>query len=266
MERYLEKNAVGNHEEWGGSNSTGFGYTCEMGQEEFIRRIDEMKEPTIYGALQAAESTRQTVLGAGGQCVVMPHEKGDKVVVAIHYDGLSKRSARLLYYQQRILHTLFPHNFVPYYMTYGAKEGGRSGVSIRARITGKGGTHLTHSPKSPKSITDREYALEMKKEKFNELIEHEHLIQYPLDEAIRAVKEMGFPFAPDIAPVNRMIADDGGEYYVDSDGFYDSVYRLSPKAVLSAMSRRGYGKDAIAIVQKCVEAMKDIEADNQTKH
>lgn len=226
-----------------------------MSQEDFIKKIAGTK--TILDAVRRTEAAGQKAIGIGGECVVIPHEKDGKLVVAIHYDGLTKEQARLLYYQQRVLSTLFPHNFVPFYMTYPSQDEKGSGITIRAKIEGVGGTSLVHDPQAQTlSMTDAAYSRIMREKKKAELDANEVNIKFPLMIALQQLEEMGFPFEADVFPQNRIIGTDGGEYYVDTSGLFDHVKDLDADTIVQAMVARGYSTDQQDTVRECIDRMK----------
>ncbi len=209
--------------------------------------------------MRRTEEMRQKALGIGKECVVIPHEKNGKLVVAIHYKGMTRYDARRLYYEQRILTTLFPHNFPAFHMVFPSQKEMAVGVSLRARINGAGGTAFSHTPGSgsPTSTEDpnKNDAFLEKEREYNA---HRSQIRFPLKRATDGLEEMGLYFNVDDFVGNQIIGEDGGEYYVDSGGF---VTPQSVPDVLRKMERFGYDAEAIHTVKECFDRLDALNQD-----
>ena len=102
-------------------------------------------------------------------------------VIAINYRDLNPEIAKQIFYRQRILSTLFPHNFPHYYASFVGKDG--YGGTVRQEIT-----------------TDSH----------NE-------VKYPFRKVREALEQIQLPIRIDTQdPKNFVVGIDGGEYYLDA--------------------------------------------------
>ena len=145
------------------------------------------------------------ILGGGGQHLVMSNpDNPDKEVLAFVYnESLTEEHAKQIYYSQKIMNTLFPHNFPKIYaVTAGSildESGEKIPVEIRQKVVGK----------EPKDIT------ELYQTNINKTLKNQIPIKYPFSKVFDFYEEMGLENYNGDHRGNYINADDGGQYFVD---------------------------------------------------
>lgn len=158
-------------------------------------------------------------ISEGSECIVVSPQKrtwkslwrkpevDQRLVLAFDYKMNEKRlidpkEAKTLFYTQRLMSTLFPHNFPHFYSAWGAYDPKQVSGTIRERKI----------PKKPPLI-------ERVRSYFSKSGESSTLqkIDYPLSKVHQVLKELGWDFIyiDSTASENRIVGQDGGEYFVD---------------------------------------------------
>jgi len=171
-------------------------------------------------------------LGQGAECIVTSVD-GEKKIVAAHirYGAeLEPRHAKQAFYLQRILETLFPHNFPHCYAAFGKKEEGsvpHASGTIRERVhkgTGIRGWYHRQRPK------------------------------YPFSKVEEEVENMGVSVGIDFFKKNFIVGADGGEYYVDTlDNFEPKEWNI--EKIMAYMDGRHYSEEAKYVVRNSIDRL-----------
>jgi len=133
-------------------------------------------------------------IGAGCDCVVIGTKDKPEKVVAINYRDLSPELAKQIFYRQRILSTLFPHNFPHFYASIAGKD--NYGGTVRQRINGNSLGKI-----EGKGI----------------ISDPEGKVKYPFEKVIEVCRQIGIPLSVDTQDdKNFVLGEDGGVYYLDS--------------------------------------------------
>ncbi len=213
----------------------------EIPSNDFIKRVKEKtKNPgdvflSTWEVKKLAEEYDQEVVGDGGECVVIPLEDNERdIVAAFTYKEMSSITAKNIFYSQRILSTLFPHNFPHFYAAFGRKKD-------KKNITG----------------TIRERIRNNKKRE----------IKYSFREIEEKLAEIGLHFDFDSTKNdNFIIGEDGGEYYVDvSLPFMYYLKNLKMEGLVSYMQENGYSETDISIVTTSIKRLITLAKELETK-
>lgn len=153
------------------------------GRVYFPILVDELAQR--YGA---------DLVGYGGECAIIGREEEFDKVDAIYYSDLSPEGVKKIFYLQRIFSTLFPHNFPRFYLCVGGSftDGNQNAVTgvVRQRVTGRPTT-------------------------FKEIQRSREKIRYPFRKVLDFRNDLNIPVFFDAADCNFVVAEDGGEYYLD---------------------------------------------------
>jgi hypothetical protein len=122
------------------------------------------------------------LVGAGSECVVVRFNNKPGIVTAFNYDQIPPEKAKETFYLQRIVSTLFPHNF-PHIIKSSGTRG--NGIDI---------PHTNRQEIIPTS---------------------EAPIKYPFQQVLNICNELHIPIAIDMRKRNFIQGEDGGEYNVD---------------------------------------------------
>jgi hypothetical protein len=147
-----------------------------------------MKFPYVRHSITAMENLAAEngleFVGVGHECAVVAIRGKYEKVVALRYADLSPLQARETYYLQRVLETLFPHNFPHFYASFSEDKGkGIHAGTIRRRVLQKEGQQIKYSFNNVEEIID----------------------------------ELDIPVFFDLCySINLGIGLDGGEYYMDT--------------------------------------------------
>ncbi len=123
------------------------------------------------------------VIGAGGECVVVPHPGEEEETVVAYYLRPDLQNnpldAKDLFYYQNILNELFPHNFPRFY----ASSSGACAQTIRERVM------------APESETET---------------------IYPFSNVKDLLEKYNIPILFDSYEENYLVGENGGEYFLDT--------------------------------------------------
>lgn len=184
-------------------------------------------------------------VGRGTECIVIAPlrekhrlEFGEDLksdtVIALDFDKTkSPTEAKEIFYAQRIMSTLFPHNFPRFRIIYGAHlANDHASGSLRERLTAApNGEDRTFGYKTLDVAS-----------------------QFPFKTVIQTNVAFGMPFDFDYAGCNFMRCADGGVYYVDKI-FTQDPDRLHRKKIEQYMMENGYGGLEIHIVLKSLDRL-----------
>ncbi|MBI2420883.1 MAG: hypothetical protein HYV38_02255 [Candidatus Levybacteria bacterium] len=167
-------------------------------------------------------------IGNGRECVVVAEIANPEKVFAVAVRGLSPADAKLQYYLQKMMNTLFPHNFPAFHASF-------SGIPAR------------DWPEGPLAGTIRERVYE------GDITG----ITYFFSDVERECKAMGIPIhLLDNYSFNFINGEDGGQYYVDNLGLLaGSLRELSPDnpnwrlpRIMRFMERKNYSEQDMLTV------------------
>jgi hypothetical protein len=122
-------------------------------------------------------------IGKGGECVVVGKPSDLEKVIAFNFDRVDPIRAGQIYHYQRILSTLFPHNFPRFF----ASTSGDQAKTVRQRI----------------------------------ISGENNSILFPIENVLKICQAIGIPVQldeqvlPSGSKANFIVGNDGGEYYVD---------------------------------------------------
>lgn len=201
----------------------------ELNFSSTLRGIVKSRQNLISGRTEikalAAKSMLEYV-GDGTECAVISSGGEYKKVIAFNYFDLEPRVAKKIFYFQRILSTLFPHNFPHFYASFaGNEKGGTSAGTIRQRI------NMDNQPK----------------------------VKYPFGQAEKILEELDVGVGFDTTTCNFGIGPDGGQYYLDTPFIYSK--KLPKEKIINYMqdNSRQDGKkyDAydIRLVSKSIDRL-----------
>jgi len=129
---------------------------------------------------QMAKEMDLDFIGNGQECVVVSYKGEERFVTAFAYRDISPEKAKGVFHAQRILSTIFPHNFPRFKASFHSTET-TSGGTVREKVI--------EEVKTPK---------------------------FPFTEKIQKTLEAnGINVWFDTAQINFLTGVDGGEYYVD---------------------------------------------------
>jgi hypothetical protein len=120
-------------------------------------------------------------VGSGRECIVVKYQNDDRLVTAFSYKDVSPEKARGIFYGQRVLSTIFPHNFPRFRASFPTD-------------------HINHI----QGGTQRQ-----------QILKQDNSIIYPFGDKETKLRRMGINVDFDYAAVNFITGVDGGEYYVD---------------------------------------------------
>ena len=161
------------------------------------------------------------------------------------FDGLR---AKTTFYIQRILSTIFPHNFPKIYAAFGSegeKIGEKTRGTVRQRII----------PGKPEQI----------------------YIENTLDYALTQLQTMGIKDAYlffDPNPKNLMVTEDGHEYFVDTPNTFPinkegasirTVFAEAENNILQWMKIHSYSMGNISIVKNSIGRLKSLDREAKKK-
>ena len=168
-----------------------------------------------------------TYISDGCECIVAKRKGNTDKVIAFNYYEFDIVTAKRLIVIQRLLHTIFPHNF-PIFHTiyYGNQKSKTPGVSIRYEI------------KTAKDIVNNPH----------------FTTKYPFEKVEKTVKELGLPVEFDSATFNYKIGPDGGEYFLDTPKeIADKEW--NQYRTIKYMQNSGYSKVDIDLVSKSINRL-----------
>lgn len=196
------------------------------------------------------------IIGKGAECVVISPKKHpgkkaggiwqkpelrDDIAVAIDYRLITAPDeAKRVFYTQRVLSTLFPHNFPRFYTSYGGDKQVSLSGTIRQRIHKRKGFWTR--------------------------------VKYPFRHVEDTVRELGLSINFDTNPVNFMIAGDGGEYYLDKSRVYgtwadkEGFYRWDSAKIAEYMGTNGYTDIQKRIVSKSIDRLRSLSYNDVRKN
>lgn len=177
-------------------------------------------------------------IGHGAECAVVAQPDGPHRVTAFRYNEMSPDRAKKIFYLQRVLSTLFPHNFPRFYTVfYGNDQDKIPGGSIRQRIWEQFGGRKNDS-------------------------QYKDSIKYKFEDAINILEQIGIPVSFDTFDLNFDVGPDGGEYYLDTPIFLN-IGKFKKAKVIDFMKRHkdkpsGYSNADIRLVSKSIDRLKEL--------
>lgn len=179
-----------------------------------IDKVQYLYPPSENELQKKAELYEEEYIGSGDESIVLA--SGERVQ-AYSYKGVSPEVAKLIFYKQRIMSTLFPHNFPHFFASFGSlgksSESYNQSGSIRQKI-------------------------EMSKSQ---------QISFPFESVVEICSEWNIPLDTDPAMHNVATGTDGGEYYLDTLAVnYEDPLKYS-NAVLYAQDHN-YSQEDIRIL------------------
>ena len=193
------------------------------------------KSPGNAGRDEAQRVTGVEFVGSGNESVVISNPTHSNEVVAVPLGTLSPREAKVQFYLQRAMSTLFPNNF-PHFSFARGGYGVFSGESDNKILAGTIRARVNEGNEKP---------------------------IYPFRKiVIPPCRQMGIPIErADIDSFNLMVGSDGGEYYVDNLGMLSySMKEVDPEneywrigRITSHMQRSGYSLSDQYVVTSSIQ-------------
>ncbi len=190
---------------------------------------------------------QEEVLGWCGECVVVPVHGKESLASAYIYKPYSPVEARGIFYVQRVLSTLFPHNFPKFYAAFGAEmppdlkertSSHRPTGTIRQRIIGE-------TMKPPKNVEEQESFIPP----------YSRSVDHPFSRVTQEMQKVGLQLQFDMYEPNFMLGTDGGEYYVDQTGSNAEDIVENKGEILRYMAEHDYSKDATRLVRLAIDRL-----------
>lgn len=206
------------------------------------------------------------ILGAGGQRFVIPNpENPDKEALAFMYQGeLTTEQAKQIYYSQKIMSTLFPHNFPKTYaVTAGSFLGENIPVEIRQRVNGEHPTDINKITNTPKNKIIYLF------DSIKKLIQGEIPIKYPYSKVFDFFEKMDLNYYTGDNEGNFINSEDGGQYFVDTLFEYKkdllSLLNLDQHKLESYLIKNNYRDQDKTRILNALERLKKISQETETQ-
>lgn len=199
--------------------------------------------------LEIAQGNNEEFIGNGHESIVIQYKGKPTKVIALDYYGMSPERAKSDFYFQRIMSTLFPHNFPHFYAAFSGpelKEGGHIAGTIRERIL------------PPKPTFRRRL---MEKLRISD-------IKYPFTDVEQECFEMGINTGifNELVPHNFMTGTDGGQYFIDNlEPYMHTINWKDPLTgrpnwdkdrILGYMKDKKYSQVDISIVSSSLDRLR----------
>jgi hypothetical protein len=168
-----------------------------------IENYDEGIMPPDRKLQKIAAFHGSQYLGGGKEVIALTQDGpfDTALVLAINHWVMKPNEAKTLYYSQRILQTLFPHNFPHIYAAFGSWAQTKSGDDISGTIR-----EYIEGPHRNRRIWQAE----------DNLKHIDKYSEFPFSQAWECIQELELPYQPpDTGGNNFIIGSDGGTYYVD---------------------------------------------------
>lgn len=208
-------------------------------------------------------------LGSGSEFAVFALE-GDSYAIAVSHNlELMTREAPFIakkrYYVQKVLSTLFPHNFPRVYTSFGAHPDPKiksiSG-SIRQRIEGK-------TPHTPTLSGGLVRVFENVITFLKVIARRQPAVRFPFKKVEDALEKMSMGSSFDKSSYNFILGDDGGEYYIDSPYSFPAMYPATVmwnrNKIIDYMEENGYVKGDITKVTNTLNRMESLDKEFKEK-
>jgi len=190
---------------------------------EAILRIDSNR------AKEIVEKNNESLIGYGGECVVIDKKGNPDLVIAFEYKGIkSPEEQKIQFYWMRIYSTLFPHNFPRFYSAWSNNE--NNSGTIRQKIVSSEG---------------------------------ENTVKYPFSDVWKKCQENNLPLSIDNThSSNFIVGEDGGEYYVDQISLislrYPNVFNRSD--FYRFVKNNNYSESDAQTILRCGDRINQIES------
>lgn len=180
-------------------------------------------------------------IGYGAECAVITQHGHDHRVTAFKYSEVEPMQMKKIFYVQRILSTLFPHNFPRFYTVFyrNGYEKVPSG-SIRQKIN---------------------VLFDFDKENFSQS-KYEEATKYSFRDATKKLDSLEVPIHFDLFSGNYNVGPDGGEYYLDTPILYFS-HKWNKQKIIQYMQQQKtkqseYSDMDIRLVSKSIDRLRQL--------
>lgn len=221
------------------------------GEEQLFANLT-YDNPTIFyisnkGLLEKYVKRREIeLIGHGAECTVISQHGHDHRVTAFKYSEVESTRMVKIFYVQRILSTLFPHNFPHFYTTFNGDRNKKIPPgSIRQKIN---------------VLFDEENILNRIGREFRQ--KYEDATKYIFRNANQKLTSLGVPVNFDLFSGNYNIGPDGGEYYLDTP-ILDFSRKWNKQKIIQYMrqqktKRSEYSDIDIRLVSKSIDRLKKL--------
>jgi|SRR3989344_4317562 len=188
---------------------------------EFSKGVREVYDPEDSAEIENLQGLAKKLnlkwRGSGIECAVVSHPSNEKKVFAIQYHFFDIERAKKDYLQQKVLSTLFPHNFPRFHAAAGDHQGqgdvhqvsGTIRQTIEGVLGGHEGYEPTVRPWNEMTPLDFEQTVPLPSHRGRE-------IEYPFKNIILPLERFGIVRYHDMKKENFILGEDGGEYFVDT--------------------------------------------------
>lgn len=211
----------------------------------------------------------QEKIASGGECMVLEHPISKEKLIAMNFANIGPEKAKDIYYSQKILKTLFPHNFPSIYASFGDMSEDALVGTVREKITGVKSAGTSSEDDFYTMMEDEQSKLQkpwVQKifSKVASLIKGEqvkktHPFVTVYNELTMLSREpYNFVIDIDPNPNNYIRTEDGNNYYVDTIKLGNRWFNLDEQDKINIpkiqeyMQKKNYSKNEIATVTNAI--------------
>lgn len=223
-----------------------------FGEPITILATDVKKEAGEKGFLLSREvlnlvtrhNLRDKYLGSGAECVVVGIDKespqGEELAAAFTYVDMPPLVMKRVFYAQRIMSTLFPHNFPHFYAAFGKHPQQENSKNITGTIRRK---VITNPVKYDEQRSDKTLSRG----------------KYPFSKVNALIEQQALPIHLDESDVNYGVGPNGSLVYLDN---IVAGNEWDVDGLMRYMEESGHSKRDRQIVAKSIERLQEL---NQSK-
>jgi hypothetical protein len=207
-----------------------------FGQSIYLKRNDEKAVRNLV-----SEQPELQYIGKGAECTVIGQLGFEHRVTAFKYSEMEPAEMLNIFYTQRILSTLFPHNFPRFYTAfYGDKDKKIPAGTIRQKVDSKlEGRYVRYSTETSK------------------------VTKFRFSDVVKTLNQLNIGIGFDPKTKNYDIGPDGGEYYLDTPimGIFKD---WDKKRILGYMHKHKYSKSDIRSISGSIDRLVVINSASET--
>jgi hypothetical protein len=192
---------------------------------------------TVTNVRNFTEDRHLEYVGKGASCIVVAIPGDTKRVVAFNHYPSTPQEMKLVFYTQRLLVTLFPHNLPRFYAAFSDNENDNilSGT-IRQRIKRRFGERVP---------TD----------------EYKRAVKYRFENVEKELRKIDLAIGFDDFEKNFDVGSDGGEYFLDTPymPYFRAINRTKILEYMRTNRNPKYSKYEIHVVNKTIKRIAALE-------
>ncbi|MEK7093228.1 MAG: hypothetical protein AAB927_01980 [Patescibacteria group bacterium] len=189
---------------------------------EFAKGVEKVYDPEDTAEIETLKDLASKLnlkwRGSGIHCAVVSHPSNEKKVFAIDYGFTDIEAAKKIFLTQKILSTLFPHNFPRFHASAGHVPGlghaPQMAGTIRQTIEGAHGGNDGYEP-TVSFATDAVTPSSSSKPTVTQPSNRDEKIKYPFKDIVAPLQRFGMQYFLDTKKDNFILTRDGAEYFVD---------------------------------------------------